>query len=171
MIFQHTWQKVLSGEKTQTRRLAAPKPDGTSLAGCEMISFPMGRKSVTRGSRDDMRWNTKWQVGKTYAVQPGRGKKAIARIRITDIRREDVREISDQDIWAEGFKDYVDFWSTWCNMHDSKVDVENLVDGWQGSSEIGESLYTYLTDRPADRYQAWVIEFELVPESVLEPAP
>jgi hypothetical protein len=53
MIFQYTLDQVLDGRKTQTRRLVTA-----------------GRPS-------------RWRVGRTYAVQPGRTKKAVARIEVT----------------------------------------------------------------------------------------
>src|SRR5690606_26680202 len=46
----------------------------------------------------------KWVVGRTYAVQPGRGKPAVARIRITDIRQERLQDISWNDLEAEGYE-------------------------------------------------------------------
>lgn len=39
------------------------------------------------------------------------------RVRITNIRRQDVRRISDEDVKAEGFSTPLDFLSTWCQMH------------------------------------------------------
>lgn len=41
-------------------------------------------------------------IGHTYAVQPGRGKPAVARIRITEIRREKLMNISEDDAADEG---------------------------------------------------------------------
>ncbi len=49
------------------------------------------------------------EVGKTYAVQPGRGMNAIARIRITDLRLQMVDNISIADVEAEGFAHADDF--------------------------------------------------------------
>lgn len=126
MIFSHTWEKVLSGEKTQTRRLKKP-----------------GQKRSV------------YKVGQTYAVQPGRGKKAVARIRITDIWEEDVRRISEKDVLAEGFLERRDFLGVWCKMHDTKwADSYNTMD----LDEFAKALLA----RPVDRYLAWVLEFQLV---------
>ncbi len=68
MIFQHTWKKVLDGSKTQTRRLVKPH---------QMIRWPNGVKSVQYLDDQHNLWITKWQVGRTYAVQPGSGQYAI----------------------------------------------------------------------------------------------
>jgi len=68
MIFSQTWEKVLSGEKTQTRRLR-------------------------RGP---------YKVGHVYAVQPGRGKRAVGHIKIKRIWREGIYRIAPEDIAAEG---------------------------------------------------------------------
>jgi hypothetical protein len=173
VIFQHTVDKVLDGTKTQTRRPVKP---GQTLEVDENY-YPDGvyEWQPYGGAR------TVYYVGNTYAVQPGRGKPAIwwkhnndelltrpgveyrptqdcdgtdyetltrvdcrdylhehgwmpARIRITGLRREDVRTISDDDVKAEGFGSRDEFMQTWEMMHKT--------------------------------YDAWVIEFELLKESV-----
>ena len=73
MIFQHTVEAVLNGTKTQTRRVVKENQD---------LWFDEGNYVVYENGR------AKYRVGNTYAVQPGRCKKAVARIRITDIRQE-----------------------------------------------------------------------------------
>ena len=75
MIFKQ-YQQVLDGTKTQTRRPVKEGDEGVELQGSIAAVF------AHRGSK------LKWQVGRTYAVQPGRGKKAVGRIRIIKIRRE-----------------------------------------------------------------------------------
>jgi hypothetical protein len=118
MIFQHTWQMVISGAKTQTRRLPQPNDRWSWITDSEPITYRNDRKQ--------------WQVGNTYAVQVGRGKKGIARIRIINIWQEsDVYNISQADIQAEGFETRADFIDTWESMHGDVAD-------------------------------AWVLEFELV---------
>lgn len=149
MIFQHTWEKVLTGEKTQTRRLV--KPD----QWIETVYYDAPQMYVyTGGSQRRCVYGTFHSVlyPKTYAVQPGRGQKAVGRIRITHIRREDVRNISEEDARAEGFTDIDDFLETWCGMHDPSI------------LPFFTAMYRrgWLETQPASRYDAWVIAFELV---------
>lgn len=77
--------KVLDGTKTQTRRPVK----------CEWTPATV--------SVDEARLPCRYKVGKTYAVQPGRGKRGIARIKVLDVRRERWRDISVDDAVAEGF--------------------------------------------------------------------
>ncbi len=164
MIFQHTWEKVLSGEKVQTRRIALPEPDGTGDYPCEMIAWPMGIMAVQRIKPCQDRWRIIYQVGKTYAVQPGRGKPAVARIQITDIRREDVRNISDGDAKAEGFDSVPSFYFVWASIHDKAyvkaIATLNPADTWIPS--IHGPWGAGLSRRPAALYDAWVLTFKLV---------
>jgi hypothetical protein len=158
MIFQHTWEKVLSGEKTQTRRLVKRQDitGGSYKAGY--------RVSMTDGSPIGVHYKPfrfdadgkylgprrKWIPGRTYAVQPSRTEKGIARIRITGVRRQDVRRISQVDARAEGFSGPEQFLQLWMLMH-LRVDHPDL-------STIVEDSWQC----PAAAFHAWVIEFELV---------
>lgn len=171
MIFQHTWRQVLDGSKTQTRRLIKSPADGTAINGCEMLQYPGGKLSVARGIHD--KWGIKWQVGKTYAVQPGRGEKAAGRIQITNIRRQDVREISPEDVAAEGYAGKIDFLVTWASMHDKSFEL-SIVDpaaAFFGGHYTVNRAYDIMgldetlaaiSTRPEERYRAWVLEFELI---------
>lgn len=187
MQFTHTWQKVLSGEKTATRRIV--KPD-EYLARQSMFG-PILPTVFIEG-------HPKWSVGKTYVVQPGRNHPALiynpdhpcygidiippgdshyelaksgewnyagqgyiqARIRITGLRRCDVRNISAQDAQAEGFDSIKAFMDTWLKMHDPAACKPFST----GIGTMGQPVL-YLWTRPNERYQAWVIEFELVKEA------
>jgi hypothetical protein len=149
MLFIHTLDKVLSGEKTQTRRIrknnhAGSFTDGTYFAVYNTVTgYPT------------------WQVGRDYAVQPGRGKAQVARIRITGVRLEDVREISDGDVKAEGFETASDFFITWCKMHDKSQMLPIVPDYFTGSI-VWQGVRSELQQRPAERYQAWALTFEVV---------
>ena len=110
MIFKQ-WQQVLDGTKTQTRRPAkweedkeytwvAPTPTGSRITEVVGINNAGDHK-------------LKWAVGKTYAVQPGRGKKSVGRIRITKIRRERLGEINHRDTIAEGIERFVNYPGDW----------------------------------------------------------
>ena len=96
MIFKsELCDKVLSGEKTQTRRLKRENEYFTrgSFGQPDCVS----RRSETTL---DIR---KWVVGRTYAVQPGRGKKAVGRIKLLVIREESLQDMSGADAIAEGW--------------------------------------------------------------------
>jgi hypothetical protein len=135
MIFgKRSIEGILSGKKTQTRR----------LVGDTSYITRDGTGEITRVIHDKGR-RVKWQVGKTYAVQPGRGKKQVARIRVLKIRREDVRYISQSDVIAEGFSCEHEFWATWKALNDPGLQLEGN-----------------LFRRPDHLYDVWVLNFELV---------
>ena len=104
MIFSYTLNQVVSGIKSQTRR---PVKTGEYLdAKCAI------RKSNGR---------VLYQTGKSYAVQPARGKRAVGRIIITGIRQEELVSISEADVYCEGFSSKADFLATWRAIHGSSL--------------------------------------------------
>lgn len=177
MIFQHTYQAVLDKRKTQTRRLIKPKTGHKIFAGylngkdviTAIVSAPIS--AMQQGTA-----RTLYEVGKTYAIQPARGKKAIGRIRLLSIKQEDVRCISGEDVKAEGFEHRLDFLSVWCFMHDKECQFKRVDDSFDGtwSYDIGSKttglagladdlcMYSYLAARPNELYQAWALTFEKV---------
>jgi hypothetical protein len=106
MIFAHTLDKVIEGKKWQTRR---PVKVGEQ--------FEDGRRITKLGKR------TMYEIGKSYAVQPNRGKKAVARILLTGLRKERIESITDADAKAEGFSSWEDFIATWRNIHGQNADL------------------------------------------------
>ncbi len=88
MIFQYTLTQVLNKTKTQTRRVVRPGDVAVYDEAGQIVA-------VTKNGR------TQWEVGRTYAVQPGRTQPQVARIRITAIRTEPVTAISEADAIAE----------------------------------------------------------------------
>lgn len=108
-------QKVLSGEKTQTRRLGKP-----GFKPWYRYDETIPAVVVTELHRPV------WQVGKTYAVCPGRGKHSIGRIRLVKIRREQVGAITETDALAEGFSDRRAFINAFKAIN-PKADPEDLV--------------------------------------------
>jgi hypothetical protein len=188
MIFQHTWQQVLNGTKTQTRRLVTPRLNharpGTVLTYDAVLPENIGYEydilAVHSRTEKVGGWLTgsyaietefsdylKWQVGRTYAVQLGRGEKAIARIEITGIRREDVRNITMTDTHAEGFNMRGSFWQTWTQMHDYNVYREMNVRDFELSRTIMANKFWIekMSKQPSRLYDAWVLEFELAKEN------
>lgn len=97
-----------------------------------------GKKSQTRRMIDSR--TCRYRPGKAYALQPGRGKSAIGRITVTDVREERLGDISFQDARREGFRTTGDFFDYWQSLHGS-VDLDLRV--WVISFEPGD-----VTDAP-----------------------
>jgi len=136
---QESIDKILAGEKDQTRRPV--KPGDTAYFDDDTNSYVVFRNG-----------RLKWKVGKIYAVCPGRGKHQVARIRILDVSREDVRRISAEDAMAEGFETRSDFFIVWCSFYDPQG-----IWTWED-----RAAYIPLESRPSHLYDAWALVFELV---------
>lgn len=151
MIFQHTWQQVIGGSKTQTRRLVKPGEYALNVWGTPLhddLRIGMSGDADRIGMVYHANKRLKWRVGDTYAVQPGRGKKAVGRIRLTAIRQERVNNITESDViaegcglrrwWSEDWPQTTGFAELWCSIHTAP----------------GTTWY----DNPL----VWVLEFEVV---------
>jgi hypothetical protein len=107
MIFQYTYEQVLAGKKTETRRRISPGDEPVYDDKGVIVAVTMnGRK--------------KWVVGRSYAVTPGRTKQSVGRIRITAILREPVQAITETAAQAEGYADRAEFLATWRRIHGEK---------------------------------------------------
>ncbi|MFN8450600.1 MAG: ASCH domain-containing protein [Anaerolineae bacterium] len=112
MLFQHTLDLVLSGAKTQTRRVVA-REDTAEHGDDGAIT------AVKTSGRD------KYRIGKTYAVQPARGKPAVARIRLLRIERKRASEMSASEARAEGVASRAAFLDMWSSIHGAdKLDAD-----------------------------------------------
>ncbi len=145
MIFQATWQQVMDGTKTQTRRILRDPVE------IEREAIPGAMHSVCPIKAIRISGRLIEAVGRTRAVQPGRTKKGIARIEITGLRIEHVRDISEDDVIAEG-------------MGLRSWDPGGWY-GWPrtaGYAELWDSINTRPGDRWADNPLVLVREFRLV---------
>ena len=94
MLFKpYLVEAILRGKKTQTRRLKKPT-HSVVLHDNRIIAV---YSKITRQSNRLL-----WRVENTYAVQPGRGKKAIGRLHLLSIRHERLQDITEDDAAAEG---------------------------------------------------------------------
>lgn len=134
MIFQHTWQQVLAATKTQTRRIIKPEHQWFP-AGWEPLPGVYAPRGIYH--------RPVYQISNTYAVQPGRGKKQIARIQITGIRREALQDITEDDAIAEGLK---------------PADVPTSRARFSG---LWHRIHTAPGTRWEDNPDVWVLEFEV----------
>lgn len=98
MIFKpELVEKILAAEKTETRRPVKP-----GQAKCRYK--PWG----------------------SYALQPGRGKKAVGRIRMVEIRRERLGDINEEGATREGFENRAAFLAYWKELY-GRVDESQEV--------------------------------------------
>lgn len=131
MIFAHTHEQVLAGTQTQTRRLWKDKHGVGGYVRCEK---GFANAAIKNGCR------TQWRLDRTYAVQPGRGKRAVGRIRVTGLRVERVQAITEADAQAEG------------------------VDSVQAYAALWDAIHSKRGERWSDNPLVVVIQFELVKE-------
>lgn len=129
MIFrQH--EKVMSGEKSQTRRLVK-ESHSTIMINKDYIAVV--RTNYFQGGYPRSR--CLWSINNTYAVQPPgepgtnqRGGKSIGRILIKSIRRESLQDISNDDLIKEGFVCYEDFGGA--VLDELQPNREGFIENW-----------------------------------------
>ena len=189
MIFQHTWQQVLDGSKTQTRRLVQLPPEHRAQISGEYLyhhyidDFNIWDDACMKGQwpgegvytvhykhggwlsgdtcvEPEWWYRALYIVGRTYAVQPGRGKPAIGRIRITAIRQERLQEIDPRDAAAEGVEidDPFGKMSSGSSFDSYLAEIDRRYIA--GYAELWDSIHTKPGTRWDDNPLVWVLEFE-----------
>lgn len=100
MIFKgELADRVADGAKTVTRRQVKFHPDG-EVVPCAYLP------------------------DRVYAVQPGRGREAIAYIRVCSVRLERLGDITDDDAALEGGFDRAGFFDVWESLTGSSEPTE-----------------------------------------------
>lgn len=100
MIFSHGLDdKVRDGTKTQTRRLRDRLHHFIQTRDGEIVAIVRWGKSKYPRKL--------WVVGRTYAIQSGRGVKGNGRFRLLKIRSESLQDISIVDCYAEGTVEFI----------------------------------------------------------------
>jgi hypothetical protein len=117
---QEMIDKILAGEKTATRRPVKWRFSESVAGGLAKIRI----KQPCRCKK-----------GRSYAIQPGRGQKAVGRIRITSVSEVPLGEINHAGAKREGFPSVSAFFSYWITLYDLyKIDVEQRV--WRIEFEL-----------------------------------
>lgn len=143
MLFQHTWQSVISGQKTQTRRLA----QGGDQAVFEDNDPSRPITQVVR-TADAGVPKVLYQVGKTYSVQPGIAQKTVGQIRLTAIRQERLHDLSENDALQE-----MPVTSPQPNMSAGQQAKQAFQETWN-------LMYKTPGSRWEDNPAVWVLEFQ-----------
>ena len=119
---------ILEGRKTATRR-------PVKYQSVPVPYLPGAAHGVVLHHEAMVHVPCRYRVGRIYAVQPGRGKKAVARILVTDVCRSRWRRINEVAARAEGFASREAFFDYVRGLHGADLDLDGEV---------------------------WVIKFELV---------
>lgn len=164
-------EKIMAGEKTETRRVVKPNEVHVGIMPGARFSRSISQ-TITLEDGRIVPQRIKWQVGRDYAICPGRGKKGVGRIEVLGLgENQDVRLIGDGAAKAEGFDGVNAFLSIWIHINDHSAQacwdeqktrwIWHTARRWHHSDE-GDDFAAYLMARPAERYHAWVIEFAKV---------
>jgi hypothetical protein len=97
-----------------------------------------GLKTQTRRKVNEN--ECRYRAGRVYSIQTGRGKPASGHITITEVRQEQLGDITLRDARREGFRTTADFKAYWLELH-GKWQQEQPV--WVISFVLGDQ-----TDRP-----------------------
>jgi len=178
VIFRQ-WQQVLDGTKMQTRRLVKPNELASGSRPQRWIhAVWIDTKGVhdRRHEQDgfircslvvlESLYRLKWAVArgffadKTYAIQPGRGKKAVGRFRITKIRRERVQDISPEDCWAEGIQRAEAQGKYGNAAYHPFLEDYLFWDVKMAFAALWDSIYKKPDTRFEDNPEVWVLTFE-----------
>lgn len=175
MIFKEELiRKIIDKSKSQTRRLVKENENKWVTSPNMMTHYPATIiiKKVFSNNR------TKYQVGKSYPVQPS-GKKGVwycpnckgipgdkihcgskhwikaLRIRITEIRKEKLLDITEKDAKKEGFHDKYDFLEY----------IHKLYNKLGRHPSLMSKVMALYKDKP-DRWNpdVWVLSFSVVDE-------
>lgn len=120
MQFSHTIDEVLAGEQTQTSRIWK---DNYILDESERYIHWVQIRGVSTKKigyvsiRSRKTGKLLYHTDQILSVQSARGAKGVAKIRILELAKRDVRSFTEEDIAREGFETRLDFYVTWYYMH------------------------------------------------------
>lgn len=134
MIFKQ-YLDVIEGKKTQTRRLVK-KGDKPYILQRRIAAVEMANGNLKwKVDRETIDWFTKAGVGfnsgsigggsslrPSYAIQSHRTGPALGKFRITEIRLEDLYDITWDDAVLEGFGSRIEFRQEWDRINIRKGD-------------------------------------------------
>jgi hypothetical protein len=150
MLFEHTWKYVISGQKTQNRRLV--QPGDYAVVDEADPNRPILKVISTADAGVP---KPRFEVGKTYPVQPGPAKKTMGNIRLTAIRRERLQALTEADSLQE-----LPVTSLEAGVSDAQWALKTFMGTWN-------IMHTNPGTRWEDNPEVWVLEFE----PALKPAP
>lgn len=154
-----TWQQVLDGRQTELRVVVKPgEVELVKPLANDRVFFKHNQMFIAHPANEtreitavEMNGRRKWTVGATYTVQPGRGKRAVGRIRILEIRQERLQAISEDSVVAEG-----------CALQQWAADIYRQYPRSAGYAQLWDSLHPRKNEQWTANPLVWCLRFELV---------
>lgn len=84
----------------------------------------------------------------------------LLRVKVLEIKRIDVRDITGEEAVAEGFRDKIFFLETWCRLYDPVMN-ERMAD-CEHAPWYPNHCPLFLGERPDELYDAWLLRFQRV---------
>jgi hypothetical protein len=153
---------VLNKTKTQTSRIWQP---GYLLSWNSNPSVAEIATYSALFKLDGIRSRKLHYLDQVLSVQPARGAKGVAKIRVTELAKRDVRDFATEDIRREGFATtkagFIEFYRVWYGMHFPAY--VRLLD----EKRVTPEWWLEAMSAQIDTHNlALVIRFELVTEAV-----
>lgn len=125
-----------------------------------------GRKTATRRRVRPDEIACPYRPGRTYAVQPGHGRPAIARIEVVRVERCLLGDLTFADAQSEGFRTTAEFKAHWVRLHDGpwvalREPAAPDPDGCEAAEPLGEEQLAARFDARHAGAPVWVIRFRL----------
>jgi hypothetical protein len=153
----------MEGRKTATRRLLRPPPRSAWI-----VSRRTGRRRRRAAVRTveiagHVFAACRYEIGHSYAVQPGRTKRAIGRLLVTSVSHERVGEIDFTGARAEGFRTTDQFKAYWARLYEPTVmhNVDEQSDEGIFCEPPDDEFLVELFDQRHANTLVWVITFQL----------
>lgn len=122
-----------------------------------------GRKTATRRIPKPRETECRYQPGRSYAVQPGRGKPEVARILILEVEMKPLMQFGYHDARREGFLTQRDFFDYWLSLY-GHVNTDLHV--WVINFQLEQDAARFLT--PAARPRGTVRGYTTKERDALE---
>ena len=161
MIFQETYDLVLSRRKTQTRRVLKPGQRSVKNLAIKSVRGVTTYADALISDYVDGATLLAY-VGQVRTVQPGRGKAGTRKIRITGLREEDLWCISQSDIVAEGVTLPALTGITASTIEDYKT--EKIYEMMRAFWDLWDKIHGKTSYRAENNPRVVVYTFELIDE-------
>jgi hypothetical protein len=137
-------------------------------------AIQQGKKTMTRRPLKFGEKSCRYKPDHVYSIQPGRGRKAVCQITVTDVRAEPLGNLTLDDARREGFRTIAEFYEYWHRLYGPPTspgvrDMERRLAELDSETEAARAFIASIEDSrrrrserlplPALPVMVWVISF------------